>query len=295
MPAYSRSVLALVLATTSCAHAGGEGQQPAAAAAVQQPARQEAAAPQPDQQQVVQQQTRQGAVFEHAFVSLTDVDPSIVVEARYFGGNNFLGRPVTGYEAPKCLLTRQAADALAAAQAELRAFGLGLKTYDCYRPQRAVDDFVRWARDTADTAMKAAFYPRVDKRNLFSDGYIADRSGHSRGSTVDLTLVPLAADAAAARRAAEQALQRPSVLADCALPADRRTPDTSLDMGTGYDCFDPLSHTENPAVSGEARRNRLLLRAVMEKHGFRNYPREWWHFTLREEPFPTVFFDHPVR
>jgi zinc D-Ala-D-Ala dipeptidase len=220
-------------------------------------------------------------------VSITDVDSTIVVEARYHGTHNFLGRPVTGYDAPLCLLTRQAAAALAAVQADLRPFGMGIKTYDCYRPQRAVNDFVAWARNPADTAMKALFYPAVDKANLFRDGYIAERSGHSRGSTVDLTLIPLPPP----RQPAYVHSQPP---VPCTAPADRRFPDSSLDMGTAFDCFDPLSHTENPAVPPEAARNRLLLRAVMEKHGFRNYPREWWHFTLRDEPFPNTFFDLPV-
>jgi zinc D-Ala-D-Ala dipeptidase len=220
------------------------------------------------------------------FVSITDVDPTIIVEARYHGPHNFTGRPIAGYEAPKCLLTSAAAHALAAVQADVRAYGLTLKTYDCYRPQRAVDDFVRWARVPGDTAMKAEFFPAVDKRNLFSDGYIAERSGHSRGSTVDLTLVPLPAPA-------QPEFTSGDALRDCR--AEQRFADNSLDMGTGYDCFDPLSHTANPAVGPAAARNRLLLRLAMEKHGFSNYVNEWWHFTLRDEPWPDTYFDIPVR
>lgn len=231
---------------------------------------------------------QQPSAFDDAFVSIADVDSTIVVEPRYYGSNNFLGRPVAGYDAPKCLLTREAATALAAVQAELRPFGLGLKTWDCYRPQRAVDDFVAWARDTADTRMKEAFYPGVEKRDLFAEGYIAERSGHSRGSTVDLTLVPLPP-------APPASLDAPPFLASCTLPVGQRAHDDGLDMGTGYDCFDPLSHTANPAVGPVAARNRLLLKAVMEKHGFRNYTLEWWHFTLRDEPFPDTYFDDPVR
>jgi zinc D-Ala-D-Ala dipeptidase len=217
-------------------------------------------------------------------VSVQDVDPTIIVEARYYGSHNFVGRPIAGYEAPKCLLTPEAARALAAVQADVRAFGLSLKTYDCYRPQRAVDDFVAWARDTLDQRMKRAFYPAVDKRHLFRDGYIAERSGHSRGSTVDLTLVPLPAPPQPA----------PDVdQADCREAG--RENDNSIDMGTGYDCFDPLSHTANPAVGPVARRNRLLLRLAMEKHGFVNYDQEWWHYTLASEPWPRTWFDDPVR
>ena len=226
--------------------------------------------------------------FGDAFVSVTDVEPSIVVEARYYGAHNFIGRRIAGYEAPKCVLTREAATALARVQAELRAFGLGLKTYDCYRPQRAVNDFVAWAQDTLDTAMKAEFYPAVDKRNLFRDGYIAERSGHSRGSTVDLTIIPLPAPDQPEYRSGQP-------LVDCRRSAGERFRDNSIDMGTGYDCFDPLSHTANAGISAAARRNRLLLRALMEKHGFRNYTQEWWHFTLNDEPYPDTYFDEVVR
>ena len=219
-------------------------------------------------------------------VSIGEVDSTILVEARYHGAHNFVGKPIDGYEAPKCMLTPPAARALAAVQADVRTYGLSLKTYDCYRPQRAVDHFVAWARDPADTAMKSEFYPAVDKRNLFSDGYIAERSGHSRGSTVDLTLVPLAAPAQPEYRAGD-------ALVDCRSTA--RFADNSLDMGTGYDCFDPWSHTANPAAGPEAARNRLLLKLAMEKHGFSNYANEWWHFTLRDEPYPDTYFDVPVR
>lgn len=230
---------------------------------------------------------QQTAANGDPLVSLAGVDSTIIIEARYHGPHNFMGRPVEGYEAPKCLLTRPAARALAAVQAELRAFGLSLKTYDCYRPQRAVDHFVRWAADPADTVARQEFYPTVPKDRLFSEGYIAQRSGHSRGSTVDLTIVPLPP--------ATQPHWKPEAQVPCTAPAGTRFADNSLDMGTGYDCFDELSHTENGATGAEARRNRLLLRSVMEKHGFRNYPQEWWHFTLVGEPFPDTWFDIVVR
>jgi zinc D-Ala-D-Ala dipeptidase len=221
-------------------------------------------------------------------VSVQEVDSTIIVEARYHGAHNFVGRPIAGYDAPKCLLTPEAAHALAAVQADVRTFGLSLKTYDCYRPQRAVDDFIAWARDTLDVRMRGEFYPAVDKRHLFRDGYIAERSGHSRGSTVDLTLVPLPARP-------QPAYRQGMTLADCRAPVGHRHADNTLDMGTGYDCFDPLSHTANPAVGAEARRNRLLLKLVMEKHGFRNYDQEWWHYTLVGEPWPDTWFDLPIR
>jgi D-alanyl-D-alanine dipeptidase len=221
-------------------------------------------------------------------VSVAALDATIVVEARYFGSHNFVGRPVDGYEAPLCLLARPAAVALARVQAELRPFGLGLKAYDCYRPARAVAHFVRWAADPADTVMKAEFYPDLDKGRLFELGYIAERSGHSRGSTVDLTLVPLPAPP-------QPIWQEGDPRVACTAPVALRFRDNTLDMGTGYDCFSELSHTENPAVGALAARNRLLLRSVMEKHGFANFSQEWWHFTFRPEPYPETYFDVPVR
>jgi D-alanyl-D-alanine dipeptidase len=226
--------------------------------------------------------------FDDAFVSVIDVDSTIVVEARYFGAHNFIGRRIAGYDAPKCLLTREAAAALARVQADLRPFGLGLKSYDCYRPQRAVDDFVAWAQDTADTKMRAEFYPEVEKRHLFRDGYIAERSGHSRGSTIDLTIIPLPPPSQPQYRDGER-------LVDCRAPAGQRFRDNTIDMGTGYDCFDPLSHTANPDISPDAKRNRLVLKALMEKHGFRHYAQEWWHFTLVDEPYADTYFDQPIR
>lgn len=222
-----------------------------------------------------------------AFVSLRSVDPTILIEMRYRTSHNFIGRPIRGYEEPLCILTRQAAEALKAAQAEVRPRGLTLKVYDCYRPQRAVDEFVKWARDLTDVRMKAEFYPRVQKRRLFKEGYIAAQSGHSRGSTMDLTLV---------RRPprTQQRYRKGDALVDCARPYGVRFRDNSIDMGTGYDCFDPLAHTFNGRIGGAQRRNRLLLKHLLERQGFKHLPEEWWHFTLRTEPFPDTFFDFPI-
>lgn len=221
------------------------------------------------------------------FVSLDEVDSTILHDIRYHEQHNFLGRRVHDYYDPICVLTRPAAEALAEAQAALRAQGYTLKVYDCYRPQTAVDDFVGWARRLHDDRMKEEFYPRVDKSRLFADGYIAERSGHSRGSTVDLTLVRLPAR--------PQPRWRPSMgLVSCFAPYDERFPDNTVDMGTGFDCFDTLSHTLDPRIQGEARENRLLLKRTLEEAGLRNYELEWWHYTLRNEPFPETFFDFPV-
>lgn len=201
------------------------------------------------------------------FVYLDEVIPDIQQELRYRSDDNFVGERIDGYLAARAILSRAAAQALAGVQRELRPFGLGLKVFDAYRPQRAVDHFVRWAEDLNDTRMKQAYYPDVAKRDLFSEGYIAARSSHSRGSTVDLTLVALDVPPAAAE----------------------------LDMGTGFDYFGPESWPRYAGATPAQRAHRLLLRSLMLNHGFTPYPREWWHFTLADEPFPETWFDFPVR
>lgn len=200
------------------------------------------------------------------FVEVREAVPAIVVELRYASEDNFVGKVIDGYESERCYLTAQAAAALKNVQAELEPFGLGLKVFDAYRPQRAVDHFVRWAEDLGDTRMKALYYPDVEKKNLFRDGYIAAKSGHSRGSTVDLTIVTLDGGAA-----------------------------VELDMGTGWDFFGPRSWPSSIEVSAKARAHRMLLQSLMVKHGFRPLAEEWWHFTLVDEPFPDTYFNFPVR
>jgi zinc D-Ala-D-Ala dipeptidase len=217
------------------------------------------------------------------FVALDQVAPTIRQDMRYAGEHNFVGRRIRGYRDPVCILTRRAARALKRAQAALRPRGYSLKVYDCYRPQRAVNDFVRWSHN-GDQRMKREFYPRVDKARLFADGYIARRSGHSRGSTVDLTLVKL-----------PEREQPPWTGELLPCYARDRFRDNSVDMGTGFDCFDTLAHTRDPRVTGRARKNRRLLRRTLERVGFENYENEWWHYTLRREPFPNRYFDFPVR
>jgi len=223
------------------------------------------------------------ALAPSGFVALEDVDATIQQDMRYRTRHNFVGRRIRGYRDPVCILTRPAADALKTAQAALRPQGYTLKVYDCYRPQRAVDHFVRWARRTRDQRMKREFYPRVDKSRLFDDGYIAERSGHSRGSTVDLTLVRLPARA----QPRWDGSLRPCY-------SRRRFPDNGVNMGTGYDCFDTLAHTLDPRIKGRARANRLLLKRTLEAAGFENYENEWWHYTLAGEPYPDRYFDFPV-
>ncbi|MFZ0425539.1 MAG: M15 family metallopeptidase [Xanthobacteraceae bacterium] len=197
-----------------------------------------------------------------SFVDAATLVPGLVTDMRYAGSHNFTGRPVDGYAAPRCLLTREAASALAAAAREFAPQGLVIKAFDCYRPVRAVMNFIRWARDLGDTAAKAEFYPAVDKRTLFRDGYIASHSGHSRGSTIDLTL---------AHKSGEE-----------------------LDMGTPFDFFSPKSWTADPSVTPAQDANRMLLATTLRRHGFHGYDKEWWHFTLMHEPFPETYFDFLV-
>lgn len=205
-------------------------------------------------------------VFDRSgFVSVSDVIPDVILEIRYHSTYNFVGARVDGYEEPVALLTREAAEALRLVSDDLRTQGCRLVIFDCYRPQRAVDHFVRWAEDVSDMAMKAVFYPEVDKADLFEKGFIARRSGHSRGSTVDLTLL------------------------------DERTGER-LDMGGAFDYFGERSH---PGFIGdltqEQMTNRMLLRKAMLRRGFKPLSTEWWHFTLAVEPYPDTYFDFPVR
>ncbi|HEX9882282.1 MAG TPA: M15 family metallopeptidase [Hyphomicrobium sp.] len=220
-------------------------------------------------------------------VDAATIVPGLQLDMRYPTPDNFVGRPIVGYRAPKCYLTKRAAEALKGVQEELAKQNLGLKVYDCYRPRSAVKDFVRWGRDLSDRKMKARFYPNVKKRSLFRSGYISSKSGHSRGSTVDLTIVPLPAPP-------QPPYDASAPLTSCEGSKEARAPDNSLDMGTGFDCFSRRSHTAFAGVGAEQKKNRRLLRSTMSQHGFRNLTTEWWHYTLRNEPYPNTYFDFPV-
>jgi len=221
------------------------------------------------------------------FVDTKKIIPEIQLDIRYYGAHNFVGERVDGYLAPKCILSKEAAEALSSVQKDLIQYSLTLKIYDCYRPQRAVDHFVRWAKQIDNIKTKKEFYPTVDKKNLFKDGYIDSKSGHSRGSTLDLTIVPLPAPK-------QQDYIQGQKLSECYLPAAKRFGDNSIDMGTGFDCFHELSHTANKNIGRQQKINRLLLKTLMEKHGFKNYDLEWWHYTLKNEPYPDTYFDFPI-
>jgi D-alanyl-D-alanine dipeptidase len=222
------------------------------------------------------------------FADLSDVDPTILLDIRYHTDHNFVGRPIDGYLEPRCLLTAQAAQALHRAQTAARAKGYNLKVYDCYRPMRAGEDFVAWARRPGDQTTKAEFYPNLAKDELFAEGYVGGaRTSHSRGTAVDLTLVPLPSPAQRPYRKGEP-------LTSCTAPAHQRFPDNTVDMGTGYDCFDARSHTLNPAVTGAQRDHRLLLRQLMTGAGFVNYANEWWHYDLAKPTNPHAYYDFPV-
>ena len=197
------------------------------------------------------------------FIDVEKVIPDITVELRYHTSNNFVGTPIDGYQANTLILTKEAAYALQQVQEELENQNLCIKVYDGYRPQRAVNHFTHWARNLNDTINKKIFYPNVEKKNLFKESYIASRSGHSRGSTIDLTII------------------------------DGNT-GKALDMGSPYDFFGVESWVNFEGITIQQKKNRELLQKVMLKYGFRYYPKEWWHFTLIQEPFPDTYFDFVI-
>lgn len=221
----------------------------------------------------ISQSPQSPAGLPAGFVYLRDVDSSILQDIRYAGADNFTGKPVPGYAAAECVLTRPAAEALARVQASLRAENLSLKVYDCYRPQRAVLSFVAWAREKDAAPATRRFFPKFRKDQLVPLGYIAEQSSHPRGVAVDLTLVSLPV-------AAAPAVDPKVVPGACTAPADRRAPDNSVDMGTGFDCFDTLSHTASPRVGKAQRAWRQKLLAAMTREKFNNFEKEWWHYVF---------------
>ena len=207
--------------------------------------------------------TELNSTFKELNDGISDDLEKFEISIRYFSNNNFIGRPIPGYYANKAFLTREAADALLLAQRDFIKQGYRLKIYDAYRPQTAVDYFSAWAADLEDSQNKSQYYPNINKSQLFADGYIAAKSGHSRGSAVDLTLLEIESG-------------------------------NELDMGSPWDFFDPISWVENNQITDQQRANRKLLASVMIIHGFKPLKEEWWHFSFTEEPFPETYFDFPI-
>ena len=197
------------------------------------------------------------------FVEITEVVPDVILEIRYYSTYNFVGERIDGYDSPTAWLTREAADSLKAVSDDVMQLGYRLKIYDAYRPQCAVDHFVRWASDITDTTMRSYFYPDVDKSQLFEQEYIMEKSGHTRGSTVDLTLFDMALE-------------------------------DEVDMGGTFDWFGEESHPDYTGITEEQFANRMILREAMLRHGFKPLDSEWWHFTLENEPYPDTYFTFPV-
>lgn len=220
------------------------------------------------------------------FIEITQVIPEIQKDIRYFSENNFMGKRVSGYAAASCFLTLSAANALKKVEDRLLPMGLTLKVYDCYRPQQAVNEFISWADDD-DEKTKEQFYPGLDKSDLFKEGYIAKKSGHSRGSTVDLTIAPVGSHL--------PVFDKDDKRTACTLPLKVRRSDNSLDFGTSFDCFSPVSHPNYQDLPAQIKANRLLLKILMEDAGFKSLETEWWHFTLRDEPYPNTWFNFLVQ
>ena len=219
------------------------------------------------------------------FVYLRDIDPSIIQDIRYAGVNNFVGRELSGYGAAECVVKRDVGLALKRIQQALAPRKLSLKMLDCYRPVRAVHDMVVWAHNGRETTAERRFNPAFRKQDLFRLGYIAERSGHSTGDALDLTLVDLSADNSAR-------FDPDKAYADCTAAAAARAPEASVDMGTGYDCTDLKAHTATSSITPSQRQWRKELVAAMAAQGFVNYSKEWWHFSLPGAGGPA--YDFPI-
>jgi len=206
---------------------------------------------------------KESGSLPEGFVYVKNEIPNLRSDLRYYSTNNFIGKPIDGYLKPKCILTKEATAALKNVQKDFERLGFGLMIFDAYRPQRAVNQFVKWAKDSTDTKMKDQYYPNIDKKDLFKKEYIATKSGHSRGSTVDLTIVSLKTG-------------------------------HILDLGSDFDLFDEKSSVNYKNITKNQHSIRLMLRRRMAKYGFKSYEKEWWHFTLKKEPYPDTYFDFSI-
>jgi zinc D-Ala-D-Ala dipeptidase len=218
----------------------------------------------------------------HGFVYLRGIDPTIAQDIKYAGSDNFSGRPLPGYDSGECVVRHPAADALRRVQQDLLPQGLSLRVYDCYRPEQAVRAMVSWVSAPGGADESGRFHPRIARSQLILQGYIASKSSHSRGIAIDLTLVSVIGSGDA----------QPAT-GPCTGPAQSGGSDP--DMGTSFDCFDVKSHTANPSITPGQRRWRTVLERAMGKHGFKNYPREWWHFTHDSAPAEPSDFSIPPR
>lgn len=205
------------------------------------------------------------SILPQGFVDVQKIIPNILIDLKYIGNDNFIGRPISGYNTSRVILTKETASALVAVQTELQQFGLSLLIYDAYRPTQAVDEFVAWSKEPENNAIKQEYYPTITKKEIFDQQYLMKKSSHSRGSTVDLTIVSL-----------------------------NNTQYLPLDMGSIFDFFGEQSHPDFQGIIPQQRANRLFLRSIMTKHGFMPCYNEWWHFTLANEPFPETYFNFPI-
>lgn len=219
------------------------------------------------------------------FVYIADIDPTIIQSTRYYSDENFLGRQIPGYESPHMVMTQKAALALKTVQAEVNKKGYNLVIYDTYRPQRACDAFKAWSEDPNDIKGKELYYPALDKATIIKDGFVGTKSTHSRGSTVDLTLIPLGEKV------------KPITVSKRTLNNGTEIPfldDGTIDMGSSFDLFDVVSYQNCQLITAEQLALREYLKAEMHKQGFKEIPVEWWHFTLQDEPYPNTYFDFVV-
>lgn len=218
----------------------------------------------------------------NGFVFLTDIDPTITENSRYYTHHNFLAKPVSGYNTPRLICTKEAASNLKEANASLKKNGYKLVVYDAYRPQSAVDEFKRWSESNNNQEKKGYYYPTINKKDLFKNGYIAQKSGHSRGSTFDLTLIELGKNLKPISES-KRILKNGETIVFL--------DDNTVDMGSSFDLFHEVSHHGTNLINNEHTKNRELLKAIMQEHGFNEYKKEWWHYTLKNEPYKNTYFD----
>jgi len=226
------------------------------------------------------------AELPEGFVYLNTINPSIIENLRYYTDENFLGHPMVGYNSNRVILSQPSAEALSKVQGELNKDGYSLVVYDGYRPQKTVDSFIRWSKDPADQVAKAKYYPSIDKAKVFDLGFVAKKSGHSRGSTVDLTIISLNNSLHTVEEKRRWLENGEHIF---------YLDDGTVDMGSSYDLFNEASHHDTALVGAVFTRMRNYLKGIMQRNGFAEYKKEWWHYTLKGEPFPSTYFDFDIQ